>query len=283
MVRFYNNVKTALLLGLLTGLILVAGQLIGGQQGLIIALILAAGMNFVSFFFSDKIALASVGAEEVGPESELYQIVAQLVERANLPMPRVYISPQQAPNAFATGRGPSHAAVCATSGLLQMLNRKEIAAVMGHELTHVKNRDVLTMTVASTIAGALTYLGYMFYWGGGRRDRDTHPLVGLLLLLLGPLAAMLIQMAISRSREYIADAGGAELSGDPMALATALEKIHAAASQIPMQVNPAFNNLFIAEPRGIGESIANLFQSHPPMEKRIQKLIGRESTGARLW
>src|SRR5438309_8002728 len=165
MIRFYNNVKTALLLGLLTGLILVAGELIGGQQGLIIALILAAGMNFVSFFFSDKIALASVGAEEVGPESELYQIVAQLVQRANLPMPRVYISPQPSPNAFATGRGPNHAAVCATAGLLQMLNRKEIAAVMGHELTHVKNRDVLTMTVASTIAGALTYLGYMFYWG----------------------------------------------------------------------------------------------------------------------
>jgi heat shock protein HtpX len=141
MVRFYNNVKTALLLGLLTGLILVAGELIGGQQGLIIALILAAGMNFVSFFFSDKIALASVGAEEVGPESELYQIVAQLVQRANLPMPRIYISPQAAPNAFATGRGPNHAAVCATAGLLQMLNRKEIAAVMGHELTHVKNRD----------------------------------------------------------------------------------------------------------------------------------------------
>jgi len=278
--KFYNNLKTGLLLGLMASLILIAGVMIAGQQGLMIAIILAAVMNFVSFFFSDKIALMSAGAQEVGPETELYQIVAELAQGAGLPMPRVYISPQAAPNAFATGRGPNHAAVCATSGLLQMLNRREIAAVMGHELTHVKNRDVLTMTVTATIAAAFTYLSYMFYFGGGRRDRDdVHPLLAILLIILGPIAAALIQAAISRSREYNADTGGAELTGNPQALASALEKIHAAAGQIPLEVNPAFNHLFIAEPRGVGQSIANLFQTHPPLEKRLLNLIGREHTG----
>ena len=187
--KFYNNFKTALLLGALTGLILFAGQLIGGRQGLIIALGIAAVSNFVAYFYSDKIAIMSMGAQEVGPDHELYQITEELVRKAGLPMPRVYVAPTDAPNAFATGRNPHHAAVCATEGLLQILNRNEIAGVMGHELAHVKHRDILIQSVAATIGGAISMLGYMFMWGGGRSDREVHPLAGLLVLLLGPIAA----------------------------------------------------------------------------------------------
>jgi heat shock protein HtpX len=281
--KLYNNVKTAVLLGTLTGLILLAGVLIGGQNGVVVAVVLAAVMNFAGYFFSDKIALMSMQAREVGPDHPLYGIVARLASRANLPMPRVYVSPQAAPNAFATGRGPSHAAVCATEGLLQMLTPDEVAGVMGHELAHVRHRDILIQSVAATIGGAISMLGYMFMWGGGGRrdDRDVHPLAGLLVLLLGPLAAGLIQAAISRSREFNADKVGAELAGSPWPLATALEKIHAAAHRIPLDVNPAFNSLFIAEPlNAVGESIGNLFRTHPPLEQRLVNLIGRESTGA---
>ena len=283
MSKFYNNVKTALLLGLMTALILFIGALLGGQQGVIIALIFAAGMNFVAFFFSDKIAIASMRAEEVGPDHELYQITAELVQRANMPMPKVYVSPQPAPNAFATGRSPKHAAVCATQGLLDMLNRNEVAGVMAHELAHVRNRDVLISTIAATIAGAISSLGYMFmFTGGGSSDDEDgggHPLAGLLVLILGPVAAMLIQMAISRSREFVADKVGGEICGDPMHLATALEKIHAAANRIPMNVNPAYNSMFIAEPLNPMRSVANLFQTHPPLEARLTNLIGRPTTG----
>ncbi|HVT89039.1 MAG TPA: zinc metalloprotease HtpX [Tepidisphaeraceae bacterium] len=278
MSQFYNNAKTALLLGLMTGLILAVGS-IWGMQGLQIAIIFAAISNIGAYFFSDKIALASMQAQEVGPDHELYQIVETLAQRANLPMPRVYVSPHMAPNAFATGRSPNHAAVCATAGLLQMLNRNEIAGVMGHELGHVLHRDMLIQTVAATIAGAISFLGYMFYWGGNRRDRDVNPIVLILTMLLAPIAASLIQMAISRSREFNADQAGAALSGNPMDLATALEKIHAAANRIPMNVNPAFNSLFIAEPRSAMQSLATLFATHPPLEKRLLNLIGRESTG----
>jgi len=279
--KLYNNVKTAVLLGTLTGLILTAGALIGGQSGVIVALVLAAVMNFAGYFFSDKIALMSMRAQEVGPDHPLYGIVARLAARANLPMPRVYVSPQAAPNAFATGRGPSHAAVCATEGLLQMLTPDEIAGVMAHELAHVRHRDILIQSVAATIGGAISMFGYMFMWGGGRRDdRDVHPLAGLLVLLLGPLAAGLIQAAISRSREFNADKVGAELTGSPWPLATALEKIHGAARRIPMDVNPAFNSLFIAEPlNAVGESLGTLFRTHPPLEQRLVNLIGRASTG----
>jgi len=282
MSKFYNNLKTALLLGLLTGLILWIGSF-WGQGGLIVALVFAAMTNLVGYFFSDKIALMTMRAQEVGPESELYQIVAQLAQRGNLPMPRVYVSPQAAPNAFATGRNPKNAAVCATAGLLGMLNRNEIAGVMAHELAHVKHRDILIQSVAATIGGAISSLGYMMLWfGGSSRDsrEGANPLVGLLVLILGPLAAGLIQAAISRSREFNADKEGAELCGDPMYLATALEKIHAGAAQIPMDVNPAFNSLFIAEPlSAVGKGLANLFSTHPPLEKRLVNLIGRESTG----
>lgn len=280
--KFYNNMKTAVLLAALTGLILLCGQLIGGPTGLLIALILAAVMNIGSYFFGDKLALAATGAREVGPDHELYQITAQLAQRAGLPMPRVYVSPEQSPNAFATGRGPRHAAVCATEGLLRVLDRNEVAGVMAHELAHVKHRDILIQSVAVTIGAAISYLGYMFMFTGGSssdEEESPNPLAGLLVLLLGPLAATLIQMAISRSREYAADTAGAEICGDPIHLASALEKIHAYARQIPMHVNPAFNSLMIAEPRNMMGSIAGLFQTHPPLEKRLVNLIGSETTG----
>jgi heat shock protein HtpX len=277
--QFFNNAKTFLLLGLLSGLILVGGQALGGRSGLEIALVLAACLNFGSFFFSDQIALSSADAAEVGPEHPLFQIVEKLSRRAGLPMPRVYISPQLAPNAFATGRNPQHAAVCATQGLLDMLDENEIAGVLSHELAHVKHHDILIQSIAVTIASAISYLGYIFMWGGGRDGEEGNPVLGLLFLIFGPLAAILIQAAISRSREFNADAGGAEICGNPMYLATALEKIHFANQRIPMDVNPAFNSLYIAEPQNTLGAIASLFQTHPPLQARLKNLIGRESTG----
>jgi heat shock protein HtpX len=287
--KFYNNVKTVFLLGSLTALVLLCGHLIGGRQGVTIALIMAGVMNFVAYFFSDKLALMSMSAHEVGPEHPLHRIVAGLVQRANMPMPRVYVSPQAAPNAFATGRNPRKAAVCATEGLLRMLDSNEVAGVMAHELAHVKHRDILIASVAATIAGAISYLGYMLYFPGAMSSDDDDggsplgALGALLVLILGPIAAMLIQMAISRSREFNADKAGAEICGNPMYLATALEKIHAAAHQIPLQVNPAFNALLIAEPLnavpGAVRSLGNLFATHPPLEARLLNLIGRERSG----
>ena len=277
--KFYNNFKTALLLGSLTALILWIGHLLGGPNGVVIALIFAAIMNFVGYFFSDKIALMAMRAQQVGPDHELYRIVEELVQRTNMPMPRVYISPTQAPNAFATGRNPKNAAVCATAGLMQVLDRNEIAGVMAHELAHVKHRDILIQSVAATIGGAISMVAYMFMFSGGSRREGGHPIVALLVLLLGPLAAGLIQAAISRSREFAADTEGANICGNPLYLATALEKIHAMAKRIPMQVNPAFNSMFIAEPKNVIGGIANMFATHPPLEKRLMNLIGQETTG----
>ena len=282
---FFNNFKTVVLLSILTGLILTAGYAIHGQQGVVIALAFAGVTNFIGFFYSDKIALATMRAQEVGPGHPLYGIVEQLASRAQIPMPRVYVSPQAAPNAFATGRSPKHAAVCATQGLLDMLSKNEISGVMGHELAHVVHRDILITTVAATIGGAISFLGNMWMWesmmGGGRRnDREDSGLGaigGLLVMILGPIAAAVVQMAISRQREYAADTEGARFAGDPMHLATALEKIHYAASRIPMDVNPAFNALMIAEPRTLGAKMAGLFSTHPPLEARLKNLIGRES------
>ena len=281
----WNNVKTVMLLSVLTGVVLAGGYAIGGQTGVVIALVVAAAMNFASFFFSDKIALASMQAQEVGPDHELYKIVEPMAQRAGLPMPRVYISPQPAPNAFATGRGPNHSAVCATEGLLQTLSRQEVAGVMAHELAHVKHRDILITTVAATIGGAISFLGNMFMFnsmfGGGHHNEEEEggsplgAIGGLLLMILGPIAAGVIQMAISRQREYAADTEGARLSGDPMHLASALHKIHHMNDRIPMDVNPAFNALMIAEPRSISERMSNLFSTHPPLEKRMMNLIGR--------
>jgi heat shock protein HtpX len=277
--QFYNNVKTAVLLGLMTALILGIGSIFG-TNGLTIALIMAVTMNLAGYFFSDKIAIASVRGVEVGPEHPVYQIVERLVQRAGLPMPRVYVSPLQAPNAFATGRNPNHAAVCVTQGLLDILDRDEIAGVLGHELAHVKHRDILIVSVASTIAAAISYLGYLLMWGGGSRDRrGDNPLAALAMIILAPIAASLIQFAISRSREFNADSEGAQIAGDPMALATALEKLHIAAGRVPMDVNPAMNSMFITEPLNLARSVGNLFQTHPPLEARLMNLIGRESTG----
>lgn len=277
--QFYNNVKTAVLLGLMTALIMLIGSFFG-SNGLMIALIMAATMNIVGYFFSDRIAIASARGVEVGPEHPLFGIVERLTQRAGLPMPRVYVSPMAAPNAFATGRNPNHAAVCATQGLLDILDRDEIAGVMGHELAHVKHRDILIVSVAATIAAAISYLGYVFMWGGGSRDRrGGNPLELLAVLILGPVAAGLIQAAISRSREFNADTEGAEIAGDPMKLATALEKLHIAAQRVPMDVNPAMNSMFITEPRNLVRSIGNMFQTHPPLEARLRNLIGRETTG----
>jgi len=279
--KFYNNFKTALFLGALTGLILLAGQLIGGRQGVIIALGIAAVSNFVAYFYSDKIALMSMGAREVGPDHELYKITAELAQKANLPMPRVYVAPVEAPNAFATGRNPQHAAVCATEGLLQILDRNEVAGVMGHELAHVKHRDILIQSVAATIGGAISSLPYLFMWGGARNDDDEggNPFAGLLILILGPIAALVIQAAISRSREYNADTEGAALAGDPMFLASALEKLHLYSKRIPLDANPAYNSMFIVTPLNPLRSVANMFDTHPPIEKRLANLIGRETTG----
>jgi heat shock protein HtpX len=273
-----------MLLAVLSGMILMAGYAIGGQGGVMIALIFTAVMNFGSYFFSDKLALASMQATEVGPDHPLYKIVEPLAMRGNMPMPRVYVSPQMAPNAFATGRNPSHAAVCATEGLLQTLNRNEIAGVMAHELAHVKHRDILITTVAATIGGAISFMGNMMMWnsmfGGNNSDEeDSGPLGalgGILFMILGPIAAAVIQMAISRQREYAADTEGARLAGDPMHLASALHKIHHMADRIPMDVNPAFNALMIAEPRNFSARLAGLFSTHPPLEKRMLNLIGRE-------
>jgi heat shock protein HtpX len=280
--KFINNFKTVLFLGALTGLILFIGHLLGGRTGVVIALGFAAVTNFVAYFFSDKIALRSMGAEEVGPDHELYQITAELAQRAGMPMPRVYVAPMDAPNAFATGRNPKNSAVCATDGLLRLLNRNEIAGVMAHELAHVKHRDILISSVAATIAGAISSLGYMFMFTGGSSSDDEEgasPLGGLLLLILGPVAAGIIQAAISRSREYNADTEGAAIAGDPMYLASALEKLHLYSQQIPIQANPAYHSMFIVQPLSAMGAAANLFSTHPPMEKRLENLIGRPQTG----
>ncbi len=279
MSQFYNNVKTALLMGAMSGLILLAGFLLfGGRvQGVLIALAVAAAMNFVGYFFSDKIALASMRATEVGPDHPLYKITERLTERAGMPMPRVYVAPAAAPNAFATGRNPKHAAVCATQGLLDMLTKDEVSGVIGHELAHVKHRDILISSVAATIASGLTVLAYMAMYGGDRRN--SNPLAGLAVLILGPLAAGIIQAAISRSREFNADAEGARLHGDPLDLATALEKVHYGSQRVPMDVNPAFNSMFITEPLNLRGTMASLFSTHPPLEERLDNLIGRPSTG----
>jgi heat shock protein HtpX len=283
--KVVNNLKTVLLMSGLSSIILFAGYVMGGFGGLTIALIIALATNLISFFFSDKIALASVRAQEVGPDHPLYQMTAQLAQRANLPMPRVYVSPEEAPNAFATGRGPKSGVVCATEGLLRLLNKNEVAGVMAHELAHIKHRDILTATIASALATCISYIGYMMMFAGGSQNEDGEeqsplaPIAGILIMILGPIAAMIIQMAISRQREYAADTEGGIICGDPMYLATALEKVHAYARGIPMNAPPSMNAMMIAEPKNFSSSMANMFSTHPALEKRLMNLIGRESTG----
>jgi heat shock protein HtpX len=275
MYRVWNNFKTAVLMGALMGLCLGIGYLLGGQMGLIYAFVIGGIMNFVAFFFSDKIALATMHAQEIGPQDDpaLWNTVQRLSQRAGLPMPRVYISPAAAPNAFATGRGPHHSAVCVTAGLRQMLTDDELAGVLGHELSHVRHRDVLISTIAAIMAGAISWLAYMALWGGD--NRRTNPLVAILLMILAPLAAGIIQMAISRSREFEADRAGAELAGDPRGLARSLQKLEAANHRIPMHVPDAQSSLFIVQPL-TGSDFAKLFRTHPPTEERIARLLAME-------
>jgi len=281
MFRFLNNVKTAMLLAALMALFIYVGHIIGGQTGMIIALLLGGGMNIVAYYFSDKIALATMGARPVSPNDapEIYQLVRELATRANLPMPKVYIAPTQVPNAFATGRNPQHAVVCLTEGIIRLLDKRELAGVIGHELAHIKHYDMLISTVAATIAGAISMLGYLLWFVPiGGDDDDGNILAALAMIILAPIAAGLIQMAISRKREFNADSYSAEIVGDPMPLATALEKLEAMNKQMPMKLaNPAQENLFIVQPF-TGESMMKLFSTHPPVKDRVKALIGRPST-----
>lgn len=280
-----NHVKSAMLLALLTALLLFLGQAIAGESGLMMAIVMALVMNFGSYWFSDKIVLAMYGGREVTEREapELVQLTRQLAMQANLPMPKVYILDEQAPNAFATGRSPKKGAVAVSAGLMRMLNRDELAGVIAHELAHIQNRDTLIMTIAGTIAGALSYLSQMAMWGmmfrGGSDDREgPNPIAALLGIVIAPVAAGIIQMAISRSREYIADARGAQISGTPMGLANALRKIEAYAKRVPMEHgNPATAHLFIINPFKGG--LAGLFRTHPETAERIALLERMAMTG----
>jgi len=278
-----SGLKTALLLGTLSGLLLLIGGALGGQAGLTIALVMAVGVNAFSYWFSDKMVLRMYKAQPVGEDHMLYRMVARLAQQANLPMPKVYIIPDPSPNAFATGRDPNHAAVAATEGILRLLPENELEGVIAHELTHVKNRDILISSVAATLAAAVMYLAHMarfaaiFGGGGDSRDRrgGSNPIVLLATMILAPLAAGLIQMAISRQREFAADQGGADITGTPTGLASALQRIDAASKQLPFNADPSNAHMFIAKPF-TGQGIMNMFSSHPPMEARIQALLARQ-------
>jgi heat shock protein HtpX len=268
--------KTTLLLGLMSGLFLAIGGVLGGGQGMVVGFLFAVVTNFVSYWFSDSIVLRMYGAQEVGPGHRLYEIVSRLAARANLPQPRCYVIPQDSPNAFATGRDPDHAAVAATEGILRALNDDELEGVLGHELSHVKHRDILISSVAATLAAAIM-MGARFamFFGTGRNEDDrggSNPFVAIMTIVLAPLAAALIQAAISRSREYDADAGGASIAGSPNGLVSALRKIEAASKVVPMDANPATAHMFIIKPFSM-RGFWGLFSSHPPTEDRIQALL----------
>lgn len=274
-----NFMKTTILMAGLTALFLLIGQALGGQSGMILAFFFAVLSNFFAYWFSDKIVLRLYGAREADRSQapEIYRIVEDLTQMAGLPMPKVYVIPEKSPNAFATGRNPSHAAVAVTEGILEILSPEELRGVLGHELAHVQNRDILISTIAATMAGAIAMLANMAKWAlifGGRRNDDReggHPLAAMATIILAPLAAMLIQMAVSRAREYQADATGAELTHDPMQLASALRKLANYSSRRPMHAEPATAHLFIVNPLK-GEGPLSLFSTHPPMEERIKRL-----------
>jgi heat shock protein HtpX len=279
-----NYLKTALLLGLMTGLILVCGQLLGGRTGLLLALGLAAVMNFGSYWFSDKIVLRMYRAQPVSDSEapRLHAIVNGLIARGGLPKPKLYVLPQKAPNAFATGRNPKHSAVAVTAGLLDLMNDEEVEGVVAHELAHIKNRDILISSIAATIAGAVAMLASFARWGaifggvGGRDDREGG-LVGLIAMaVVAPIVAMIIQMAVSRSREYAADSIGAGMAGNPHGLARALEKLGHYSKRLPMRSTPATSHMFIVMPLS-GRGLKSLFSTHPPIEERIRRLVGGRS------
>jgi len=280
-----NTLRTAFLLTALTLLLIWIGSH-WGENGAIIAFVIAAGMNFFSYFYSDKLALAMYRAQPVTREQlpRAYQVVERMTGRLGLPMPKIYVIPTDSPNAFATGRNPKHASVAVTHGILQLLNDEELEGVLAHELGHVKNRDILTSSIAATLAGAITLLARMGWWaemfgfgGGGRDEREGGGISALLMLILAPIAAMMIQLAVSRSREYEADATGAHITGNPYALASALEKLEAYSKRLPMPGTPSTAHLFIVEPLLSRGDFANLFSTHPPIRKRIERLIGRSS------
>jgi heat shock protein HtpX len=277
-----NSLKTALLLGLLSGLLLVGGQMAGGRSGLYIGLLLAVGINFFSYFFSDRIALASYSAQPVTERENrdawlrLAPLVNGLCQRMGLPMPKLWLLPEESPNAFATGRSPAHASVAVTAGLLRLMDNRELEGVLAHELGHVKNRDILICSVAATIAAAITMLARLAFFFGGRRDEDDEGggVMGMLfMLILAPIAAMLIQMAISRTREYSADAAAAQSTGTPFGLVSALEKLEGWSRRIPLDASPATAHMFIVKPFS-GQALMRLFSTHPSTEARIARLQG---------
>jgi heat shock protein HtpX len=280
-----NTFKTALLLTALTLFLIFVGEYFGGRNGMVIALLIAVAMNFFSYFYSDKLALSMYRAQPVTREQlpRVYSVVEQMTQRIGLPMPKIYVIPSDSPNAFATGRNPQHASVAVTQGILNLLTDEELAGVLAHELGHVRNRDILTSSIAATLAGAITILAQMgrfamIFGGGGRdRDRDGGGMAALFMLILAPIAATLIQLAVSRSREYEADATGAHMTGNPYALASALQKLDAYSKRLPMGATASTAHLFIVAPLISGASFANLFSTHPPIAKRIERLVGRPS------
>jgi heat shock protein HtpX len=278
-----NAVKTAFFLGLLSALLIVLGNALGGRQGMVVALIFAAGMNFFSYWFSDRLVLAMHRAQPVTRDQapQLYEILERLTARAGLPMPRVYVLPEEAPNAFATGRDPRHAAVAVTHGILRLLNAEELEGVLAHELSHVRNRDILIGSVAATLAAAVMVIAHMARWAaifgtGSRENRDgASPITLLATAILAPIAATLIQLAVSRSREFQADASGAEMTRNPYGLANALQKLESASQRIPMlTAGTTSNHLFIVKPFS-GQALAGLFSTHPPIQERVRRLLGR--------
>jgi heat shock protein HtpX len=273
-----NSLKTVLLLGLLSGLLLVLGEFLGGQQGLVLAFGFAVLMNFISYWFSDKIVLKMYRAREVGADHKLWILTRRLASQANLPMPKVYVIPDASPNAFATGRNPNHAAVAATEGIMHLLSDQELEGVIAHELAHVKHRDILISSIAATVAAAIMTVARMaqfaaMFGGGSRDDREgSNPIAMIATIIFAPLAAMLIQAAISRSREFVADAGGASIAGSPYGLINALRKLESGSKQIPLDANPATAHMFIIKPFSAG-GLLSMFSTHPPTEQRIQALM----------
>ncbi len=279
---FGNQVKTALLMGVLTVLVILAGNALGGSNGMMIAFIFAMVMNFGSYWFSDKIALSMTKAQPVSPAQapELYDMMERLTYNADLPMPRLYIIPSPQPNAFATGRNPNHSAVAVTQGLMQILDREELEGVLAHELAHIKNRDILISTMAAVMAGVITTMANWAQWalmfgGFGNDDEGGSGLAALPLIILGPIAALLVQMGISRSREYLADTTGANIAGNSHGLANALQKLERASTMIPMKVNPSTSHLFIVNPLN-AKRVANLFSTHPPIQERVNRLFNMD-------